>query len=204
MSNTETIPHFVQFEIDVKSWVLKTPDVPTARPSRCMVCDAPGINANGAVVLHGHGLRERSLLGPLDVEGEATVCELLLRRFECQRCDAVITVGPRGLVPGRHYSAMAIGLALWLWAVYRRTDPAVRKRTSPVEDEGLSRPERWTTLRRWARAVRDGLLWPSASIGLDWSLRRCAERAARLIWSQGSPDSSTDEARVFRGAEHAR
>ena len=200
MSNTETTSHFVQFDIDVKHWLDDPPDVRTARPPRCVACKTPSITANGRIVLHGQGLRERRLLGPCEAEGPPRVWELLLRRYECQICKAVITVGPRGLLPGRHYSAMVIAVALWLWAVGRLTDPAVRKRTSPNEDQGLSRPERWTTLRRWARAVRDGRLWPSASIDAEWSLRDCAERAARLVWSRGRPDSNTDAARVFHGA----
>lgn len=200
MSNTETISHFVQFDIDVKPWIEAPPDLRTARPPRCVVCHAPGINANGRIVLHGHGVRERGSLGPFEVGDEPTVCILLLRRYECQSCKAVLTVGPRGLLPGRRYSAMAIAVALWLWAIRMLTDPAVRKRTSPNEDQGLSRPERWTTLRRWARAVHEGRLWPDASIDPQWSLRDCANRAARLIWSRGRLDSSTDEARVFHGA----
>jgi hypothetical protein len=200
MSNTETVPHFVQFDLDVKPWIDAPPDLPTARPPRCVVCNAPGINASGRIVLHGHGLRERGLLGPGEVGDKPMVRRLLLRRYECQCCKAVITVGPRGLLPGRRYSATAVAVALWFWAVRMLTDPEVRKRTSPNEDQSLSRPERWTTLRRWARAAREGRLWSSASIAPEWSLRDCANRAARLIWSRGRPDSSTDEARVFHGA----
>lgn len=202
--NTETRTHFIEFPADVNSWKQGPPDVQAARPPRCVVCDAPGIDVDGKVVLHGHGLRERTLVSPLDAEGEPRSCDLLLRRYACQRCKAVLTVGPRGLVPWRRYSAMVIAVALWLWGVRQLTDPAVRERTSPVADEGLSRPERWTTLRRWGRAVREGRLWPSVSIDPSWSLRDCARRAAHLLWSRGSPDSSTDEGRVFRGAALAR
>lgn len=52
---------------------------------------------------------------------------------------------------------------------------------SPIANEGLSRPERWTTLRRWARAVREGQLWPWVKVEASWSLRECAQRAARLL-----------------------
>jgi hypothetical protein len=202
--NTETQTHFLEFEADVNTWKLGPPGVQAARPPRCGVCDAPGVDVDGKVVLHGHGLRERTLLGPLDADGEPTVWDLLLRRYACQRCKAVLTVGPRGLLPRRRYCARVIALALWLWAVHQLTDAAVRQRVSPIADEGLSRPERWTTLRRWGRAVREGRLWSSASIDPSWSLRDCASRAAHLMWSRGSPDASTDESRVFRGAALAR
>ena len=198
--NTEAKSHYVETEHDVKTWMMAGPCVQTARPPRCVICDAPGVDANGKVILHGHGLRERTLLGPLDAGGEPKATRVVMQRYACQRCKAVLTVGPRGLLPWRRYSAMALALALWWWGVYQLTDPVVREQTSPVEDEGLSRPERWTTLRRWGRAVQEGRLWPRVSIDPSWSLRECAKRAALLLWSRGSPDSSTDEGRVFRGA----
>lgn len=202
--NTETPTHFIESEAGVKSWAHGPPDVQAARPTRCVACGAPGIDVDGKVVLHGHGLRERTLLGPEHAEGEPRVCELLLRRYACQRCKAVLTVGPRGLLPRRRYCAMVIALALWLWAVCQQTDARVREQMSPVANEGLSRPERWTTLRRWARAVREGRLWPSTSVDPSWSLRDCARRAARLLRSRASPDAGADEAQVFRGATLAR
>src|SRR5690606_38627643 len=125
----------------------------------CPVCGAPGQRADGRVVLHGHGVRVRRLRGPVTADGEPTEIEVLVRRYECQHCRAVITVGPRGVLPRKRYTAKAIALALWLWSVWRLTDAAVRRAICPVVETGLSRPERWTTLRRWARAARDGRLW---------------------------------------------
>lgn len=204
MTNTETPTHFIEFEADVKSWRLGPPDVRATRPSRCVACDAPGVNVDGKVVLHGHGLRERRLRGPLDAQGTPEDCGLLLRRYACQRCKAVLTVGPRGLLPRRRYSAMALAVALWLWGVCRQTDAGVRERSCPVANEGLSRPERWTTLRRWARSVREGRLWPGVSVGSDWSLRECARRAAHQLWARAGPGAGGDEGRVCRGAALAR
>lgn len=99
---------------------------------------------------------------------------------------------------------MAIALALWLWSVWRLTDPAVRAATCPVAEAGVSRPERWTTLRRWARAARDGRLWSSPDIDQDWSLRDCAERMVRCLGSRDDPDAPTDEHRIFGAAALAR
>jgi len=185
MQDSETKDHYVEFDLDVNFWAQDPPGVRVARPPVCVECEAPGVGASGKVVLHGHGLR-------------------LLRRYECQRCMAVLTVGPRGLLRWRRYSAQALGLALYLWAVVGLTDPAVRERTSPVDNGGLSRPERWTTLRRWGRAIRDGALWPGVSVDRRWTLRECAARVAHHLRSRGSPDSGTDEARVFHGAALAR
>lgn len=204
VKNPESSTHFVDIDIDVKFWVSDPPDVATARPARCPVCEEPAQRPCGRTRLHGHAVRGRRLRGPLNAGGAGVEVELTLRRYACQACGAVITVGPRGLVSRRRYTLMAIAVALWLWAVRQLTDPEVRRATCPVADTGLSRPERWTTLRRWARAVREGHLWPGVSLEPSWSLRGCAERAARHVWSRGGIESSTDEARVFRGAALAR
>lgn len=204
MQDPETKDHFVEFDLDVNLWAQDPPGVRVARPPVCVKCEAPGVGASGRIVLHGHGLRLRSPRGPSEAEGAPRVVELLLRRYECQRCAAVLTVGPRGLLPWRRYSAQAIGLALFLWGLLGQTDPAVRERTSPAENRGLSRPERWTTLRRWARAIRDGALWPGISVDRSWTLRECAERVARGLRARGALDSGGDEARVFHGAALAR
>jgi hypothetical protein len=204
MNNTESTRRFVEFGISVKFWAISPPDVATARPPRCPICEAPGQDAEGRVLLHGHGLRERRARGPVEADGEIMEVMLLLRRYACQRCRAVITVGPRGLLPRRRYTAAAVGLALWLWAVWLWTDPAVRTKVCTVESEGVSRPERWTTLRRWARAARDGELWSSPVTGPGWTLRDGAERVARWLYSLGDPLAPSDEHRVVSGAAHAR
>lgn len=203
MSNPETVNHFVQFDLDVNFWVRAPPDAPTARPTRCPLCGAPGQRADGRVLLHGHGVRVRLLRGPITADGEPTEFEVLVRRYECQGCGAIITVGPRGMLPHKRYSTMAIALALWLWSVWRLTDAAVRRATCPVVETGVSRPERWTTLRRWARAARDGRLWSSAATGLDGSLRDCAKRALQCLEALADPNALTDKHRIFGAAAHA-
>ena len=99
---------------------------------------------------------------------------------------------------------MAIALALWLWAVCRQRDAELRANVCAVEYRGVSRPERWTTLRRWARAARDGVLWSSPPTAADWTLRQCAERVANWLRSLGDPTAPTHEHRVINGAAHAR
>lgn len=194
---------FVDFGVDVKFWSEHPPDVATARPERCPACDAPGCDADGRVVLHGHGLRERTVVNPVGTGGVERL-ELKLRRYECQRCKSIIVVGPQGLLRGRLYTALVIGLALWLWAVCQRSDVVVRACVCAVDYRGVSRPERWTTLRRWARAARDGELWSSPPSAADWTLRQCANRVANWLRSLGDPLAATDEQRVISGAAHAR
>jgi hypothetical protein len=81
-----------------------------------------------------------------------------LRRYRCRACQAVLVVGPRGLVRGRWYGGGAIGLALALYA-RGATSALVRARTSPSRVVGGSSRERWVTLTRWAEAARRGELF---------------------------------------------
>lgn len=195
---------FVDFGVGVKFWSENPPDVATARPARCPVCLTPSSAADGRVVLHGHGQRERHVVNLGDSDDTERL-ELKLRRYACQRCKSIIVVGPRGLLRGRLYTAMVLALALWLWAVRRHRDAELRASICAVEYHGVSRPERWTTLRRWARAARDGVLWSSPpSAAADWTLRQCAERVANWLRSLGDPLAATDEQRVISGAAHAR
>jgi len=53
---------------------------------------------------------------------------VLLRRYHCQSCGAVVVVGPRGIAPGRLYGAGAIALALALWGCGGLAPAAVRRR----------------------------------------------------------------------------
>ena len=78
MQNPKTKHHFVEFDLDVNFWAQKLPDVRVARPPRCVECEAPGVSACGKIVLHGHGLRLRSPLGPSEA-GWAPVVTLHLR-----------------------------------------------------------------------------------------------------------------------------
>lgn len=121
----------VQAELDVKRWRAQLPTVDEVRPGRCPVCEAPSCPADGALRLHGHGLRQRHQWGPADVGAAAAVIGLLARRYRCQPCRAVIMVVPLGLLPGRLYSAGAIALALALWGVAELAPAEVRRGVSP-------------------------------------------------------------------------
>lgn len=157
-------------------------------------------------MLRGHGLRARQRWGPADAEpgSRGVLRSLLERRYRCRACRAVVTVRPRGELAHRRYTASAIMLALWLWGCALLSDTAVQSRTSPWPPRGVSRPERWTTLRRWARAARDGALWRCVRGEPDWTLRQCAERAARVIVALADVAIGPPERRAFAGVVHAR
>ena len=49
---------------DVKNWLLRKPTVKEARPGRCPRCHCASRPTGSALGLHGHGLRDRQVLGP--------------------------------------------------------------------------------------------------------------------------------------------
>jgi hypothetical protein len=196
--NPRATSRVAQFDLDVNTWRLCLPNVSAARLSCCPVCNAPAI-IDGRIILHGHGLRTRALRGPLEPGGEPCEIEVLMRRYQCQRCKAVTTVGPRGLT-SRRYLTMVIVLALWLWSACDRActrlDASVRARVCPVPaNPYAARPERWTTLRRWAKDFADA----HASSSSPATLRQAAHREAQRCRAIGPPEAS-DEVRVFAGA----
>lgn len=190
----------VYFDLDVKSWALAPPGVREARPACCPCCGAAAALPGGKVVLQGHGVRDRQRWGPDGADDPPEIGTLRQRRYRCTRCRAVVVVRPRAVLTNRRYTAPAIALALWLWAVELSTDAAVRAKTSVRAAIGVSRPERWTTLRRWAKAARDGTLWPRVSTDGIWTLRQCAERVVRVLAGYADVEDTRDRGRVFAAA----
>ena len=121
------------------------------RPARCVCCGQPGAPAGALKGLHGHGLRERWQLGPLSPEEPPEVRSLMLRRYQCQRCRTVIVACPRGVLPRLRYGAVAVALALALWAVEGQPGHQVRAAVSPLPSAGAERFHGWRALSRWAR-----------------------------------------------------
>ena len=181
----------------------RLPGVGEARPSRCPPCGVPGVGLDGRVNLHGHGLRERTISGPPQLGAAPELNGLILRRFECQRCRAVLVVGPRGIVPGYLYSAMALGLALLLWGALRQRDEDVQRAISINRLRGQSRPERWQTARRWAKAAAAGEVWSSVQVTLQGTRRELAERVSRILCARAGP-APTDAERIWSASGHAR
>jgi hypothetical protein len=156
--------------------------VDEARPGRCPGCGAPSRPPGGALGLHGHGLRERHQWGPVEFGGAAAVIGVLLRRYRCRSCGAVVVVGPRGPVRRRLYSAGAIALALALYGAAGLAPAAVRRQVSPHRIVGPTAAEGWASLRRWCRAVRARRLFPAVrALPAEATLRQVAARAATTL-----------------------
>jgi len=150
----------LQSRLDVKSWMKQLPTVDAVRPGSCPHCQAASRPLGAQLGIWGHGLRARQLRGPLEPAGQPGTWEVQLRRYLCRSCRAVITVGPRGLLPCRHYWACAVALALVLFGPLGLPGSQVRARVSPWQVVGQATRTRWLTLTRWARAASAGLLFP--------------------------------------------
>jgi hypothetical protein len=153
-------------------------------------------------MLHGHGLRSRDLWGPQSPGAPPTISDLQQRRYQCQRCRAVITVRPAGILPRFLYTAMAIALALVLWSHARLAAHAVRARVSPHRTVGATAAPRWASLPRWTRSPRRlwrGIgAWPSTAGPREIAHRVSAQLAARARIPSGALIAD-----AFAGAAHA-
>lgn len=193
----------IRSRIPVNDWLQRLPSVDEARPAVCVVCGAASRPAGGGLVLHGHGLRARQLRGPPTAYGPPSVREVLVRRYECQRCGAVLTVVPREVTPRRHYAATAIALALSLFGVRALSQATVRSAVSSDGTTGHCATYRWRTLARWIDAVAARRLFaalPAMPIARD--RRTIAQRAAMAIGAHAPPSlpEGALEVRAFFGA----
>lgn len=155
------------------------PSCASARPGSCPCCRAAAQPIGADLVVVGHGLVERQMLGPRAPGQAPEQVMVQLRRYRCRACRAVLVVGPGGLVRRRWYGASAIGLALALYA-RGETSAAVRTRTSPARVVGGSATERWATLTRWIEAARHGELFGVTGLG-GLVPRRVAEHVALAL-----------------------
>jgi len=188
--------------LDVKSWFSRLPSVAAVRPGVCLCCGAPGAPVGGRLGLHGHGTRGRLVRGPLRPDGTPEEVEILARRYQCQRCGAVLVVVPRGVLRSRLFSAGAIGLALMLWAVHRVPAREVRRLVSPWRVVGSTAAAGWASLRRWVRQAPR--LFPVVRpCPDDWTDRQKAERIAMALAACAPAADGPLIERVFAGAAQA-
>jgi hypothetical protein len=196
----------IQSEISLKHWIAQTPTVAEARPAACLGCKAASCPVGGRIQVHGHGLRERQVRGPLGPGEKAVVIGVPGRRYRCVVCDSVFLVVPREVLPRRQYSAAAIGFALALWGLVGLTATAVRLRINPSKVLGFDAMTGWVTLRRWAKAVKTRCLFPSVpAAGPSATLRTVAALAATALAASADPATRhlPLERRAFLGAAHA-
>lgn len=177
----------------------RRPTCAAARPATCPCCAAAAQPVGGPFVIVGHGLLEREVRGPMCADGPPTTTQVVMRRYRCRACKAILVVGPRGVLRRRVYGAGAIAVAL---EAFGRgvSSAAVRTRTSPVKTIGVAARDRWVTLTRWIDAVRGGDLFHVR--GLDGLTRRVAAADAALaLAARGGRAIGTDiAAAAFAGA----
>jgi hypothetical protein len=175
------------------------PTCAEARPGACPVCRTAAQPIDGRLVVVGHGVVRRQVLGPGEAGGAPAALTVIVRRYRCRTCTAVIMVGPRGLVRGRWYHGGAIAMALGAFAAGATTSEA-RTRTSPSRVEGASASDRWVTLTRWVDAARRGELFAIA--GLEAGARRVvAEHVILALAARGGHVLGADRtASAFAGA----
>lgn len=194
----------IQSNIDIKSWIERTPTVDEVRPARCPKCGAASCPVGGPIVIQGHGIRERQALGPITYNAAPTMVLIAARRYRCTRCKAVSVVVPREVRAKRLYIASAMALALALWGHVKMSAKAVRERVNPAKIMGDCIIG-WATLRRWTKDVAHGKLFvdvPRPPIGSK--LRDVAATAAAAL--AANADAQTRvlplEHRAFIGAAH--
>ncbi len=160
----------------------------------------------GPLNLHGHGVRDRQLRGPLDAEQPGQLLSLCVRRYQCKRCGATITVGPCGLLCRRLFVAAAIGLALCLWGHDRLDAHKVREQVNPLKYTSPYAAPGWGQLQRWVKAQLCGRLFGGIILGeVRAPLRAVAHRIAVAL-STLSPPQQFEQSmarQVFLGAERA-
>jgi hypothetical protein len=193
----------IRSRVSVNQWLQRVPSVDEVRPGTCVVCDAAARPGGGRLVLHGHGLRSRQLRGPPAVRAPPSLREVLTRRYECQRCGAVLVVVPCDVAPRRHYAATAIALALALYGVLGRSQATVRSAVSSDGALGVCATYRWRTLARWIDAMAAHALLPALhALAAAQGRRAIAQRAAMAIGAHAPPSlpEGAPELRAFAGA----
>jgi hypothetical protein len=192
----------VESGVEIKAWLHRTPTVAEVRPACCPACGAASSPVGGQIALHGHGLRERVLLGPPEAHLPPEERVARARRYRCTACRAVILVVPRGVLRRRLFTAAAIALGLCLWAVYGQAAREVRAALSPRRHVGVVAGWSWTTLGRWARAASAGELLGVRPQEATDTTRARAARAVHAVAARAAIAMRDAPvcARVFAGA----
>jgi len=156
----------IRSAIGIKAWLEKTPHVDEVRPTHCGGCGAASRPVGEALAIHGHGLLLRQIRGVLSLQDQPGVVVVSVRRYACQRCRAVMTVVPAGMLARRQYSGPSIAVALYLWLLAGSSDRAVRARLWAWQVRG-SNDRGWAQLYRWARQAASVFALPRRVPVLD-------------------------------------
>lgn len=192
----------VRSGLGVKDWIAEMPSVDRVRPVCCPCCGRASRPTGACLRLHGHGLRMRQTIGPVDPLGPPVTMDVLCRRYLCVACGAVVLVVPGAMLRGRRYSGPAIAQALALFGLEGLSPAKVRGRTSPDKIVGATASTGWVTLYRWSDAARDGQLFPGTrACPTEFTRRQVAERAASTVGGRAPPPVEASlVVRAFIGA----
>ena len=147
----------------------------------------------GPLVVVGHGLRERQVLGPAAPGAAPQLILLRLRRYRCIACRAIITVAPRGVLRRRLYAASAIAWALARVGLQGAATAHVRAEISPAKVIGIAAAQRWISVPRWIEASREGRLFPQfGRHGASCQRRQVAERTAMQLMALAPPSAQAE------------
>ncbi len=189
----------IRSAVTIKAWLEQTPSVDAVRPCHCVACQTASRPVGACLAVHGQGVVRRQARGLLEEDGEPGVWEITARKYECQRCGAVMTVLPRGMLAGRQYTGSSIALSLWLWLVLGLPDVVVRARVCAWRVSGQSGARGWAQLYRWVRDAGRLFVLPRP-IGSTQSARQAAVAAVMMLRALAPPTSTSESAQVFAGA----
>lgn len=176
---TKSPSRIIYCALDVKGWLEQPPKVEAVRPGQCPDCGAASQPVGRPLGLHGHGLRERQVRGPLEADAAPTITVVQCRRYRCVGCGAILLVVPRGIAARKHYGHAAIAMAFALWGLLGRSAWQVRTQVCAWRIRSAAATG-WATLRRWAQAAR-------AASGAEGTLREAAARAAQIAIGRAPP-----------------
>lgn len=126
-----------------------------ARPTHCPGCGAASRPAGECLVLHGHGLRARTVI--VRSQGRSVITEVEARRYVCRACDAVVLVVPADVARRCLYTLGVIAAALAHWSYGGVPAGAVRSAFSAFSIVGDATTG-WPSLVRWSHMAQR--LWP--------------------------------------------
>ncbi len=169
-----------------------------ARPARCPCCASASRPLGVGLVLHGHGLRARLVTVARAYGSE--IVEILVRRYLCCGCGAVVVVAPAEVARRHLYTLCVIAAALAAWSHGGRPARLVRVEHGAFRIVGAA-ARGWRSLVRWTRGA--SRLWSRLGPTSSASPRRAAHAlCAKLSAFAPLPTGHVPDDAVA-GATHA-
>ena len=139
----------------------------------------------------------RLQLGPPGLFEPPEETEVLVRRYQCQRCDAITVVAPADVLGRLRYRGRAVVMAL-AYLAEGRASPWIREQVSPQRVLGHEGRRAWRSPARWAERAR--ALWPIRAGPDDGDPRSRARAAVRSLQSRAPSPTGQLLADAIAGA----